>query len=91
MIQTHTGRGRPLGSKDHQPREKRTKIQHIVDQYIGHTKGGRKTMHVEVQHPCDKCGSCLKVKFTHSNEPRQSPPDFVRHALAKSLQSNVTP
>ena len=79
--------GRPLGSKDRQPREKRTKLQYIVDQHIGHTASGKKDMHVEVQNPCETCGSCVRVQFKYPRNTEHHTPYCLTQPLSAHLSS----
>jgi len=87
MIRT---RGRPFGSKDQHPREKRTKIQCCVDRYTGQGHSGKKHMEATVQHPCEKCGSCVRVQFTYKRDTSPDPPEFLTRALSECFKSGVS-
>ena len=85
MIRT---RGRPLGSKDRLPREKRTKLQLMVDQQLGVDVKVKKDAHIEVQRPCDKCGSCVRVEFKYPADGEHQLPYFLTQ-LVSERRSNV--
>ena len=78
------GRGRPFGSKDRRPREKRTKLQYTVDEFLGLQKPGKRRLHVALQEPCESCGSCMRVSFQPETFPSNPVPPFIVDALAQS-------
>ena len=75
--------GRPIGSKDRLPRQKRTKLQFLVDKQTGCLSNKERDVRVSAQHPCETCGSCLRVQFVNSTEGTEDPLsyDFL-HALS---------
>ena len=89
---TMTGvQGRPAGSKDRKPRKKRSKLQFMVDQHIGHTAAGKKDIHVEVQHPCETCGSCVRVQFKYPEKGGPRAPFFMTQPLYSHLSAAPLP
>ena len=80
-------RGRPAGSQDQYPREKRTKLQFYVDQFLGMPYGPKKDLQVNFQQPCEKCHSCMRVEYNLPHNPELQPPSFVTRALSEHLQS----
>ena len=81
------GRGRPSGSHDRYPREKRTKLQFYVDQFLGVPKGPKKDLQVNFQQPCQTCNSCMRVEYSLPHNPESLPPSFVTRALSEQLPS----
>ena len=81
-------RGRPAGSKDRQPRIKRTKLQFCIDQFLGESRDLNKTLHVNFQKPCETCSSCIRVQYKPLPEANVAQAaDFVTRALAQYLLS----
>ena len=79
-------RGRPLGSCDQRPRERRSKLQYELDRFLGVQKPVKRQLHVAMQKTCWQCGSCIHVAF--QPDPSQSPvPPFMVEALKKSVDA----
>ena len=74
--------GRPVGSKDRLPRQKRTKLQLLVDKQIGHPRNKKKDVRVTAQHPCETCGSCVRVQFVSNEEVADSSNTAFLHAMS---------
>jgi hypothetical protein len=81
-------RGRPIGSKDRQPRIKRTKLQFCIDQFLGESRDLNKTLHVNFQKPCETCSSCIRVQYKPLPEENiAQTADFMTRALTEHFLS----
>jgi hypothetical protein len=80
-----------MGSKDKVPRDKRTKLQCHVERSLGVARRGKKDLCVDVQEPCQTCGSCMRVRYEPPNPQHNSQAiSFVTRAFSDHIQSEPT-
>ena len=77
--------GRPIGSRDKNPREKRTKLQCHIDGLLGISNGPKKDLHLEFQQPCEMCKSCVRLEYKLPHAQQQQQPDFLVRALMEHI------
>ena len=76
--------GRPAGSLDQRPRERRDKLQHSVDRFLGVKTLGKRQLHVALQQPCEHCHSCMHVSYLPKTFPEIPISPFIVEALTRS-------
>ena len=76
--------GRPAGSLDQRPRERRDKLQHSVDRFLGVKTLGKRQLRVALQQPCERCHSCMHVSYLPKTTPEIPISPFIVEALTRS-------